>query len=1089
MQEKVTYHQQPSFCGKPGCRKCRDGVGHGPYWYAYTTVAGQTRRTYVGKELPPEAQQASHPQKAEIPPPDATDKGFPSISRSVSLQAADEHIARCSFADAIAVLDRLLALDPTNEAAVYRLMAVLAGQKRRGEALRVYQRCVESLQRLRGSSPSQELQALYAAVRNGEPVAYPPPEPLPTPHAPGAVAEMNVARPDRAAIVHVPDASPVQIGRTHQNPLVGREEEVQALHTLLLDVERYADRSSGERRSAHTLPFDTQRHPQCALLLGDAGIGKTRLAEEVSREAQQRGWSVIWSRIYPQESGIPYRPWVELVRSALHQIGGDWMTEGKVILQSTSLRGEGQALPAYVQPLAALLPELQTLVPSIGLTALSTELEQLRLREAIRDVLIAASEVVPLVIVLDDIQWADSSSGELLGYLARHLNGYPLLLLGTCREYEMAEHPLRSLIDHMQRERTVKMLHIEPLTNEQIALLVSHMPGLPESLVQHIQTQVAGNPFFAEELARLMPPAPARLPHTITAALDARITRLSQSCQHLLAHASILGGSFEFSTISAMESATTWATPDEEDTVLDVLDEALRAGVLLEEGSAASISYTFWHPLLVTHLYERLSATRRTRLHRRAAEVLQRLHADKEQEIAATMTHHLVQAAADPRQIIHYAELAGHHAYALLAYPEAERHYRLAVEYMDIIGNRPTETTLPVSVPDAATLLERLAECSAVQGNFAEARTLYERSLKIRSQRPVADIDMHDEAQRQALLWGEIGRLWRYTGDTAQALICCERGEAVLRDAGVVTGPAWARLRYQASSFYESEGRYEEARHASQEALALFEKSPSHDTSSVAQRPSSAPPTRIERTLEGDPVDLGRTYALLGMLDYNVGQQASALAHLTSALTLYEQYDRQREIAHVTCNIGHIHLNRGEYQAAHAALRRSRSLAERIGDGPLISVIFANLAEFEVCAGNFVQAEEWYRKSLILAQRFNDRQYISLWHAELVSVLIAQGKLSEAAASASKALHMARAMRNTPCLGAALVALSNMRIAEARAIPENHAITRLRLLTHARRAVERALSLDHLYAETRIKAQEMLPRVMQLLEQETHQQA
>jgi tetratricopeptide (TPR) repeat protein len=538
-----------------------------------------------------------------------------------------------------------------------------------------------------------------------------------------------------------------------------------------------------------------------------------------------------------------------------------------------------------------------------------------------------------------------------------------------------------------------------------------------------------------------------------------------------------------------MESATTWATADEEDTVLDVLDEALRAGVLLEEGSAASISYTFWHPLLVTHLYERLSATRRTRLHRRAAEILQRLYADKEQEIAATMTHHLVQAAADPRQIIHYAELAGHHAYALLAYPEAERHYRLAVEYMDIIGNRPTETTLPVSLPDAATLLERLAECCAVQGNFAEARTLYERSLKIRSQRRATDIDPHDEAQRQALLWGEIGRLWRYTGDTAQALTCCERGEAILRDAGVVAGPAWARLRYQASSFYESEGRYEEARHASQEALALFEKSPSHNTSSVAQRPSSAPPTRIERTLEGDPVDLGRTYALLGMLDYNVGQQASALAHLTNALTLYEQYDRQREIAHVTCNIGHVHLKRGEYEAAHAALRRSRSLAERIGDGPLISVIFTNLAELEACAGNLVQAEEWYRKSLILAERFNDRQYISQWHAGLASVLIAQGKLSEAAASVSKALHMARTMRNTPCLGAALVALSNVRIAEALATPENHAITRLRLLTHARRALERALSFDHLYAETRIKAQEMLPRVMQLLEQETHQQA
>src|SRR5436305_9174560 len=111
MQEKVTYHQQPSFCGKPRCRKCREGIGHGPYWYAYTTIAGQTRRTYVGKELPSEMQAAYTAQKTGAHPLDETSKAFPAVSRPASLQAADEHMARGAFADAIAVLDRLLNLD------------------------------------------------------------------------------------------------------------------------------------------------------------------------------------------------------------------------------------------------------------------------------------------------------------------------------------------------------------------------------------------------------------------------------------------------------------------------------------------------------------------------------------------------------------------------------------------------------------------------------------------------------------------------------------------------------------------------------------------------------------------------------------------------------------------------------------------------------------------------------------------------------------------------------------------------------------------------------------------------------------------
>jgi tetratricopeptide (TPR) repeat protein len=340
-------------------------------------------------------------------------------------------------------------------------------------------------------------------------------------------------------------------------------------------------------------------------------------------------------------------------------------------------------------------------------------------------------------------------------------------------------------------------------------------------------------------------------------------------------------------------------------------------------------------------------------------------------------------------------------------------------------------------------------------------------------------VDVRYEAQRQALLLGEIGRMWRYAGDIAQALACCEQGEAVLRAAGVLAGPAWARLRYQVSSFYESEGRYEEARQASQEALALFEQPVLTNMTGSEKLSSSTLPTRIERTLMGDPVDLGRTYALLGTLDYRLGQFSEALAQLNIALAIYEQYDQKREIAHVSCNIGHLHLKRGEYEPAYAALRRSLSLAERIGDGPLTSVIFMNLGELEVCAGDLSKAEEWYRKSLALAERFHDQQYLSLWNTELASILIRQGKLTEAATSIREALRIGRAMQNAPCIGAALVTLGRLRLAQATSAP--HSDLRARLLLHARNDVQRALELERLEAETRTKGQQVLAQVALLL--------
>ncbi len=854
---------------------------------------------------------------------------------------------------------------------------------------------------------------------------------------------------------------------------MGRNRELEALRSMLLGVEQGARTQTGAQRRSTGIPLDTQRHPQCMLLMGEAGIGKTRLAEEMSREAQRRGWSVVWSRTYAQESGIPYRLWTEALRKIINLAQGAWpQPVGAGLAPALRFPQESS-----LQPLTALLPELDEVFISSGSgyagqrqsLPLQPEQEQLRLWEATRDLLTNVSESTPLLIVLDDVQWADGSSYELLGYLARHLHGFPILLIGTCRDSELPKnppHPFRVLVSHMQREHSVKTLAVDPLTSEQIALLVSH---LPEPMVHHIQEQAAGNPFFAEELARTTPPT---LPKTVSAALDHRMSRLSSSCQQLLGNAAVLGGSFEFPVISAMEASSALA---DEDAVFDLLEEALQSGVLTEEGMGTRITYHFWHPLLVSHLYDRVSATRRARLHQRAADVLLRMHQGREEEVAATITHHLVKGGAEPTRIAQYAELAGHRAYILSAYPEAERHYVLAIENRE---SKPLATHEQIHL---AYLLERLAECTMICGKFVEARHLYERVLELRGGKlatSATETASQDEAQIQALLWGNIGWTWRYTGDNARAQHCCEHGEQVLRDAGVVAGPAWARLRYQQSSLYWQEGRYDDALRTAQEALTLFEQqqkfaTDSTDKTDVASRQHT---TRIQRTLEGDPVDLGRTYRLLGALTATVGKLTEALTHLNTALALYERYDHQREIAHVSCNLGHVHIKKAENTLAQAALRRSLSLAERIGDTPITSVIFSNLADLAASSDNWEEAEDWYKRALALAARFNDREYISRWNVGLATVLLEQDRLDEAATCSIRALRTARAMPNNPCIGVALVALSNVRIKQA-LTSHNLPKVRARLLVLARRNVERALALTGLEVETRTKGHLVLAHI------------
>jgi predicted ATPase/two-component SAPR family response regulator len=1256
MNSKVTYHQQVSYCGKPRCRKCREGTGHGPYWYAYQTIDGRTTRTYVGKELPaevraemesfqpppiysqeleqasiriytlgqfrlerrtgrsPDWQAVTDPtwqhqrarsvlcclvsaparklareqimealwpdqnletaaghldraihdlrkifeparsrpatsplllterevvvlaeqpviwldadsfekllaQARETRDPGQKERLFEeammlygghflpeerklewTLARRESLQRswvgllldlADLRIEREALNSAIEPLDRLLSIDPTNEAAVQRLISLLAQLGRRGEALRAYKRLAAVLQQEYRIAPLPETRALYEAVRAGgqaghngasrpgaAPSAGTPSVGAPPGSAGARLAQRAFPVPQTGSPLRPPGSHPqspgslerppvINIGRTHQSPLVGREQELGALLGLITATEQETRFKLPVQKKTSLYALDTQRRPQCMLLMGEVGIGKTRLAEEASRDARRRGWAVAWSRVYAQEGSIPYRLWTEVLRKAMAQ--GAWQ------------RQELSRRPLVFQPLAALLPELQSLLPQVAFpSALPPEQEQLRLWEAARELLTLIAESTPLLIALDDLQWADSSSCELLAYLARRVHGQPIVIVGTCREHELpANHPLRPLLTDLQRERAVESLPLQPLSDEQIDALVSYMPHLPERIIERIRERAAGNPFFAEELARSIEAQiiaagdrdgidlDVLLPETITAVLDLRLERLSSACQRLLAKAAVLGGSFEFQVINEMEANTPGS---DEDIVLELLEEGLRSGMLTEEGVGTRITYQFWHPLLVSHLYERLSAARRASLHRRAADILRRAYQrpEEEQEHAATITHHLVNGGADDALIARYAEMAGDHAYGLSSYPDAERHYRITLARLP---DSPQEQL------HRAELLELLGECTRIQGKYESARRFYEQALEVRSQVSVSNADLLQEAQIQAMLWCEIGWTWYDTGDNTKARLYYERGEQTLQEAGAMTGSARARLRFEESYAYWREGKYEEAQRKALEALKLFEEAIEQRKQSL-ESPSRS--TRTRRTLAGDPIDIGRAHVLLGLNANGAGRSTEAITHWTTSLALYEQYESPREIAIVCCDLGDVYVRKAEYAQAQAVLRRSLSLAERIGELPLVSFVFGNLGWLDSRCGNLVEAEAELNRSIALTEQINYLMGLSMWYSCLATALLDQGKLAEAATALRRAFAFGRAQHNTPYTGMALVALGHLRIAQAQNIEmsEDPAAQReqqrAHMLFRARRALRRAVALEEIEAETRIEGQAAL---------------
>ncbi len=235
--------------------------------------------------------------------------------------------------------------------------------------------------------------------------------------------------------------SKITIGRSHRNLLVGRSSELETLRQLLFVPQRGAKAMLISQKNASAIPLDTLRKPQCMVVMGEAGIGKTRLAEETSREAHERGWAVTWSRSYAQESTIPYRLWIEIMRGLINS--DPWQKQE--LIQH----------PLVYSRLTALLPELYDQLP--GTTAAPSRQhpgqEQQNLWEAILELFELAIERTPMLVVLDDLQWADTSSCELLAYLVRRLSGFPIVFLGTCREIEPYDRYIAASTTHRCRHQ------------------------------------------------------------------------------------------------------------------------------------------------------------------------------------------------------------------------------------------------------------------------------------------------------------------------------------------------------------------------------------------------------------------------------------------------------------------------------------------------------------------------------------------------------------------------------------------------------------------------------------------------------------
>ena len=358
---------------------------------------------------------------------------------------------------------------------------------------------------------------------------------------------------------------------------------------------------------------------QIVMVAGEPGIGKTRTAQELALHGEERGALVLWGRCHEEAGAPPYWPWVQIFRGALGA------ADARALLDDLGIGASD---------MADILPEIRDLAPCLEPSASLEDAAQARFRmfEAIRQFIAGLNRDRTVLLVLDDLHWADTPSLRLLEFLAPELADSRLLLVGTYRANELSrQHPLSDALGGLARVPHATRIHLAGLTAEEVHEFIAAATGTrpPAWLASSLHSQTEGNPLFLREIVRFLeqqgvfsaplsalPPA-IRIPEGVKEVIGRRLNLLSAACNELLALASVIGRDFALDLLQQVTGRLG------DDSLLDALDEGVAAHVIEETTEG---HYQFTHNLIRMTLYDELRTARRRSLHRAVGKAIEALH-------------------------------------------------------------------------------------------------------------------------------------------------------------------------------------------------------------------------------------------------------------------------------------------------------------------------------------------------------------------------------------------------------------------------------------------------------------------------------
>ncbi len=741
-------------------------------------------------------------------------------------------------------------------------------------------------------------------------------------------------------------------------PLTGREEVVATLKA------RWAQAARG--------------HGNTVLLGGEAGIGKSRIAAELALLAEAEGARVLTGATTAVESS-PYDPIAQALRASL------------------PLFSQLKLEPLWKAALAALLPELRTDRSAAALPALEPGREQLRLFEAVAQLLFALAKTRPVLLLIEDIHLAGAATAKLLAYLGRRTSSAHLLVVVTYRcEEATRAHPIRELRRLLEGEELAKHIALGPLSRDAVAR-IARASRVPE-LAEQLYAQSEGNPFFLTEMLRSHFEG-AGLSGAGTNGIQSWISKrtagLSAPARSLVEVASVIGPSFD---VELLREVCEW----DEATLLDTLDEMLDRQ-LIRESAATSWDFAFSHHLIHTAIYEQAAADTKKRRHRRVARALCELFPERLDELAAHVAVHLERAGEGTAATPYYLR-AARSAQALFANVEA---VEMATRGLTVCAEPATRTALSLLLESLyARLGDRKAQAEVLAA--LERHIALDDAVGVRTEALLRRVALHHylgEREHESAALRELDALCVNAPEAARAerMMAQARYHKAIGDTEPAIAAARQALSLQSSEaapaanvaslcmlaeLYSGGARYEEAAGALSEAQQLADRGA--DTLLLArvlraavklamdERNFTAARDAGERLLAlceriGDRKGTADAHAGLGAAIGRAFEVALAAAHYQAAAELYRSLGEQQGEAIVSLNGGTLRLLTGDCAAALRAYATASTLFGLLQDvrGELLCALNASLCALYLgdCSGAAANA----RIALPLARRLASR--------------------------------------------------------------------------------------------------------------------